>query len=79
MVNMGMGQDQVINIFWVKSQFPVKTICLKSLTLVHSTIKNYSFTLLSYNKMFTARNFSGSSKKFNFHRMPFLKGSYKKV
>lgn len=61
MVNVTMGENNVINIGRINPDIAVHCICFQSLTLINAAIEEDSLTGGSGNQMLASRHFPGSS------------------
>ena len=67
MIYMRVCKNDMIDSFGLKSQIPVHTVCLKSLTLKHTAVEQQSLAHISGYQMFTSGHFPGCTNEFYFH------------
>lgn len=66
-VNVSMGQDDVVDVFRFETEFAVGGVGLHAFALVHATVEQDTHARVGGNKMFAAGNFLCSTEKANFH------------
>jgi len=67
MINVRVGQDEVINFCRVKSQVPVGGIGFEAFALEHPAVEKDGFTIFGCNEVLAPGDFTGGSDKLDFH------------
>ena len=71
MVDVGVSQDDVVDLFGIETQVAVGGIRFHAFPLKHSAVKQDFFTVIEGNQMFAAGYFAGGTDKFYLHNCIF--------
>ena len=68
MVDMGMGENDVINRVGIEAQVAVHGICFEAFALEHAAIEQDLLASCSGDEVFAACYFAGRAEEFDFHK-----------
>jgi hypothetical protein len=72
MINVGMTENEVIDVPGTKTQVAIHSISVHAFALVHTAIEQYFFSIIKRYQVFAACHFAGCPKNLNIHNGTFL-------
>ena len=72
MIDMGVGEDDGVDFFWVDHDVAVGGIGLETFTLEHTAIQEDLLAMVGGDEVLAARHFLGRTDEFDFHNNPNL-------
>ena len=71
MVDVGVGEDDIVDFLGVDHDVAVGRVGLEAFTLEHAAVQQDFLAVVGGYQVFTASHFLGGTDEFDFHRLKF--------